>query len=178
MTFGPFSSVLIGRLGNRVVMVSGGVICTVSLVASSFVTSLNVMFATFSFLYGIGTCMCTVPTMTITPAYFDKYLGVATGITVSGISFGTLLMSPLSQVIIVNDGWRTAFRVFAGFLCDQYNPQLTDSSPGAHEGTPDRGLESGPGPADLEELGVRRLDSGHRAGDVRLLYSLCALGEF
>lgn len=116
MTFGPVNSILIGRLGNSVVMVSGGAICAVSLVVSSFVTSLNVMFATFSLLYGIGACMCTAPTMTITPEYFEKYLGIATGITVSGGSFGTLIMSPLSQVIIVKAGWRTAFRVYAGLF--------------------------------------------------------------
>ena len=115
MTFGPVTSILVGRFGNNKVMSSGGIICASSLVLSSFATTTNMMFITFSFLYGIGTCMCSSPTMTITPQYFDKYLSVATGITVAGSSFGTLIMGPLSQLIIDYGGWRMAFRVFAGF---------------------------------------------------------------
>jgi MCP family monocarboxylic acid transporter-like MFS transporter 10 len=60
--------------------------------------------------------MCTTPTMTITPEYFDKHMSIATGITVSGSSFGTLIMGPLSQFIIDKAGWRTAFRVYAGLI--------------------------------------------------------------
>jgi len=116
MTFGPVTSLLIERLGYSRVMISGGVICSVSLLASSFVTSLPPIFLTFSLLYGIGTCMATAPTMTITPEYFDKHLPIATGIIVSGSSFGTLIMGPLSQFIIDQGGWRLAFRVFSA-LC-------------------------------------------------------------
>ncbi|WAR07024.1 MOT10-like protein [Mya arenaria] len=115
MTFGPVTSWQVSRFGYSRVMITGGVICAVSLLSTSFVTSLNPMFFTFSLLYGIGTCMTTSPTMTITSQYFDKYLAVATGITVSGSSFGTLIMGPLSQAIIDKAGWRTAFRVYAGF---------------------------------------------------------------
>lgn len=115
MTFGPITSILVGRFGNNRVMSTGGVICATSLVLSSFCKTTSMLFLNFSLLYGIGTCMCTSPTMTITPLFFDKYLSVATGITVSGSSFGTLIMGPLSQAIIDYAGWRTAFRVYAGF---------------------------------------------------------------
>lgn len=115
MTFGPVTSMLVGRFGNNRVMATGGIICATSLIVSSFASSTTMMFVTFSIFYGVGTCMCTSPTMTITPEYFDKYLSIATGITVSGSSFGTLIMGPLSQVIIDHAGWRTAFRVYAGF---------------------------------------------------------------
>ena len=97
-------------------MMCGGLICGCSLLASSFSTSILMLFMTFSVTYGIGTCMTTSPTMTITADYFDRYLSIATGITVAGSSFGTLIMGPLSQLIIDISGWRTAFRIYAG-LC-------------------------------------------------------------
>ncbi|KAL4232930.1 hypothetical protein ACF0H5_007618 [Mactra antiquata] len=116
MTFSPVTSQLLTRFSYSKVMMIGGLFCVISLVASSFTESVPLLYFTFSVLYGIGTCMCTAPTMTITPEYFDKYMSVATGITVSGSSFGTLLMGPLSQFIIDTSGWRTAFRIYAGLI--------------------------------------------------------------
>lgn len=116
MTLGPVTSQLLTRYSYSRVMMAGGVFCVFSLVVSSFATSVNMLYLTFSVFYGVGTCMCTSPTMTITPEYFDKYMSIATGITVSGSSFGTLIMGPLSQFIIDKAGWRTAFRIYAGLV--------------------------------------------------------------
>ena len=113
MTFGPVTSMLVRRYGYSRVMTAGCTICAFSILISSFATSIIQLFAMFSVLYGIGTCMAIGPTMTIAPLFFDKHLFIATGITVSGSSFGTLIMGPLSQVIIDRWGWRTAFRVYA-----------------------------------------------------------------
>ncbi|MEW8342380.1 MAG: MFS transporter [Candidatus Thiodiazotropha taylori] len=114
MTFGPVTSMLVRRFGYSKVMMTGAAICAGSVIASSFATSIPQLFISFSVLYGIGTCMATGPTMTITAVYFDKYLTIATGITVSGSSFGTLIMGPLSQVLIDSIGWRNAFRIYSG----------------------------------------------------------------
>lgn len=54
MTCGPITSFLISRFGNRVVMMTGSVICSVAVLSTSFVTDLNVMFGSFSVLYGLG----------------------------------------------------------------------------------------------------------------------------
>ncbi|XP_053397672.1 uncharacterized protein LOC123552153 [Mercenaria mercenaria] len=116
MTFSPVTSQLLNRYSYSRVMMAGGLFCMLSLIVSSFVSSVVLLYLTFSVFYGIGTCMCTAPTMTITPEYFDKYMSIATGITVSGSSFGTLIMGPLSQIIIEKAGWRAAFRIYAGFI--------------------------------------------------------------
>lgn len=114
MTFGPIASTLINRFGNRVVMVMGGFLCAISLLASSFATSLTTLFGTFSVIYGLGTCMATSPTMTIAPDYFDKHLSVAIGLMTAGSSVGTLVMAPLSQALISSIGWRNTFRCYIG----------------------------------------------------------------
>ncbi|OWF53663.1 uncharacterized protein LOC110446130 [Mizuhopecten yessoensis] len=114
MTFGPVVAIMLKRWGNRRVMMAGACICAISVLASSFVVRLTQLFGTFSFLYGIGTCMCTQPTMTIGPTYFDKHLSVAIGLMTAGSSVGTLVMAPLSQCLIDNIGWRNTFRVFTG----------------------------------------------------------------
>ncbi|XP_033741540.1 LOW QUALITY PROTEIN: uncharacterized protein LOC117328207 [Pecten maximus] len=114
MTFGPVVGIMLKRWGNRKVIMAGAFICAISILASSFVVRLSQLFGTFSVLFGIGTCMCTQPTMTIGPAYFDKYLSVAIGLMTAGSSVGTLVMAPLSQSLIDTFGWRNTFRVFTG----------------------------------------------------------------
>lgn len=116
MTFGPVACMLTKRVGNRIVMVIGGIMCSVSLLTASFVTSIEMMFGTFSIFYGIGTCLCITPIMTIAPQYFDKYLTIAVGIITAGSSFGTLIYAPMSQVLIDSIGWRSTFRCYSG-LC-------------------------------------------------------------
>nr|XP_034334461.1 uncharacterized protein LOC117691801 isoform X2 [Crassostrea gigas] len=114
MTFGPVASALVNRFGHRVVMITGGILCSVAVFGSSFVTELGQMFGSFSVIYGIGACMSISPTMTIAPNYFDKYMTLAVGLMTAGSSVGTLIMAPLSQALIDAIGWRNTFRCFAG----------------------------------------------------------------
>ncbi|KAK3097753.1 hypothetical protein FSP39_012826 [Pinctada imbricata] len=114
MTFGPVVSILVNRYGNRIVMFIGCVMCAISVLASSFVLNLDYLFGSFSLLYGVGACMAISPTMTIAPDYFDKYMTLAVGLMTAGSSVGTLIMAPLSQVLIDNIGWRNTFRCFTG----------------------------------------------------------------
>ncbi|XP_052089277.1 uncharacterized protein LOC127726021 [Mytilus californianus] len=116
MTFGPIASMLVNRFGNRIVMVLGAFLCSASILAASFVHSIEMMFVTFSVFYGIGTCLCITPIMTIATQYFDKYLTIAVGIMTAGSSFGTLIYAPMSQAFIDAYGWRSTFRCYAG-LC-------------------------------------------------------------
>lgn len=114
MTFGPVASALVNRFGHRVVMITGGILCSIAVFGSSFVTELGQMFGSFSVIYGIGACMSISPTMTIAPNYFDKYMTLAVGLMTAGSSVGTLIMAPLSQTLIDAIGWRNTFRCFAG----------------------------------------------------------------
>ena len=116
MALGPLTSSLIKRFGNRPVAVCGTLLCVVSLVVSSFVTSLNSLFGTFSLLYGLGTSLAYTPTMCLAGDYFKKHLALATGLMVAGSSMGTLILSPVSQTLVDKFGWRWSFRALAG-LC-------------------------------------------------------------
>ncbi|XP_071133843.1 monocarboxylate transporter 12-like isoform X2 [Mytilus edulis] len=116
MTFGPIASMLVNRFGNRVVMVFGAFLCSASILTASFVHSIEMLFVTFSVFYGIGTCLCITPIMTIATQYFDKYLTIAVGIMTAGSSFGTLIYAPMSQAFIDAYGWRNTFRCYSG-LC-------------------------------------------------------------
>ena len=117
MFFAPLASTFIRKFGHRPVAMAGCAICSVSLFACSYVRSIEMMFVTFTFLYGFGACLAYTPTMCIAAEFFDKHMTVATGIMVAGSSSGTLVVSPISQSLIEVIGWRGAFRVLAAFQC-------------------------------------------------------------
>ena len=111
--FGPIASSLINRFGSRLVAMAGSLICFIAMLSSSFVTSIDQLFITYSLPFGLGNCLAFSTTMSLPGVYFDKYVSVTTGIIVSGSSFGTLILSPISQALISSIGWRNAFRTFA-----------------------------------------------------------------
>ena len=112
----PINSTFTKHCGHRIVGVTGAVICCVSLAVSSFMPNIYSMYASFGLLYGTGTCFVLNPTMTIAGDYFDKYMIVATGITVAGSCCGTLILSPVSQAMLSSIGWRNSFRVMSGLV--------------------------------------------------------------
>jgi MCP family monocarboxylic acid transporter-like MFS transporter 10 len=87
--------------------------CCISLVATSFVHSIEMTFVTFSLLYGLGSSLAYTATMTLVESYFSKYVTMATGITMAGSSIGTLVMNPLAQALVTSHGWRTTFQILA-----------------------------------------------------------------
>lgn len=94
----------------------GAGICAVSLIVTSFVTSLDLMFFTFTLWYGLGMALAYTTTVTIPVDYFKKHRNIATGIGMSGSAFGTLIMLPIAQGGINSVGWRWSMRIISA-LC-------------------------------------------------------------
>ena len=113
MLFGSVVGMLQSRLQTRIIMMTGCALSAVACLVSSFVRSIGLMFFTFSLTFGVGSSMAYTPTMCLPQTYFRKYLSLATGIMVAGSSSGTLFLSPVSQWLTAQFGWRYMFRVFA-----------------------------------------------------------------
>ncbi|XP_046570104.1 monocarboxylate transporter 10-like [Haliotis rubra] len=112
--FAPVVSILVRRYTNRMSMITGCAFCAVSVFSTSFVTNIDVMFVTFPFLYGIGFSLVINPVMVIANGYFDKYLGLATGLVCAGSSLGTITLAPVCQRLVDTVGWRMTFRYMTG----------------------------------------------------------------
>ena len=54
-------------------------------------------------------------TLSILPVYFDKYFDIANGIAHAGLSFGVMVMSPLTQFFLEIYGWRGTMIIIAAF---------------------------------------------------------------
>jgi MFS family permease len=66
----------------------------------------------FYFFYGIliGTTMASlIPTTSLVTRFYKKQRGLMTGITISGLAFGSILAAPIITKLIDNYNWRTSY---------------------------------------------------------------------
>ncbi|XP_068714624.1 monocarboxylate transporter 13-like isoform X1 [Montipora foliosa] len=112
--FGPVIGKLYHRFGARIVTFFGSLICVISLLATSKVSSLYVMFVTYGGFFGFGSCGVVMITYIAVPRYFMKWRSMSLGLIAMGPGGGLFIMSPLVQVLHENFGWRGTFLAMSG----------------------------------------------------------------
>lgn len=109
------SSILMGRLsdryGPRIAVFCGGVLIGLGTFLSSWINSVWQLYLFYGLIMGMGMGASYVPVMGVVSRWFWKRRGLALGIVVAGIGLGTLLMSPLSQFLISQFGWRNSYQI-------------------------------------------------------------------
>ena len=90
--FGPLAGFLVDRFGPRKLILSGTITVGLGLILLSFTQSLAMFYASF-LLIGFGAGGCTaVVTMTAVANWFRRKVGLALGLTASGIGAGGLMV--------------------------------------------------------------------------------------
>ncbi|NIS72737.1 MAG: MFS transporter [Proteobacteria bacterium] len=113
----PVVGGLIDRFGPRRVIAPGIVLLAVGLILSAYASTLLEFYLFYGIVMGAGiTCIAIVSYTAILAHWFEKRRGVASGIAVSGMGFGTFLLVPLSQHLISLWGWRLAFVVLGALV--------------------------------------------------------------
>ena len=111
----PLLGSLIDRFGPRRVILPGILVLTLGLILCATVETLTQFYLLYGLLVGSGvSCIGIVCYTAILVHWFEKRRGLASGIAVSGMGLGVLLLVPLSQYFISEWGWRTAFVLLAG----------------------------------------------------------------
>lgn len=127
---GPFTSMLINRLGCRLTAIIGSLVCVASLLLSSLPSSIAIMYVTYSVPFGFGSSCLFVSSYVVTSQYFDKKRSVATGIIASGTGIGVLAVAPILQALLDAYDWRKTYRITAGIfsavclLCLTFDPAV------------------------------------------------------
>ena len=128
----PVSGSLCDRFGCRAVTICGSLICCVALVASSFVTHLELLYFTYGILFGVGANFSYTTSFLVVSKYFTKWRSLALCLATVGIALGNLTFGPCLQIMLDSLGWRDTFRVMAGVslvgvvLGYTYDPTDTD----------------------------------------------------
>lgn len=111
----PLLGSLIDRFGPRRVILPGIGLLTLGLILCAMVQTLTQFYLLYGLLVGGGVaCIGVVCYSAILVHWFEKKRGLASGIAVSGMGLGVLLLVPLSQYFISLWGWRTTFVFLAG----------------------------------------------------------------
>jgi MFS transporter, OFA family, oxalate/formate antiporter len=106
---GIVSGPLADRWGSRRLAVAGMIMIGMGLAAASMARSLAEIYAAYGLGVGLGVGCSYVPVLGAVQRWFVKRRGFASGLAVSGIGVGTLVMPPLASLLIETLGWRGAY---------------------------------------------------------------------
>ncbi len=114
---GAVTGALVDRFGPQKVVSVGAVILAGGLFACSRITDLLQFYVAYGIICALGlSATGWVPCVTMLNRWFSMRLGAALGVASSGIGVGILVMVPVSQMLINQFGWRTAYMVLAAVI--------------------------------------------------------------
>jgi len=111
--FGVVSGPLADRYGSRRMAWIGMLLVALGLALASAAQSMMQIYLAYGLGVGLGVGCAYVPVVGAVQRWFLRRRGLASGLAVSGIGVGTLLMPPLACALIDLWGWRAAYLALA-----------------------------------------------------------------
>ncbi|MGO4619771.1 MFS transporter [Ensifer sp. 2YAB10] len=108
---GIVSGPLADRFGARPLAMLGMLFVGLGLALASQARSIVEVYAAYGIGIGLGVGLAYVPAIGTVQRWFVARRGLASGLAVSGIGVGTLVMPPLATWLIACLGWRDAYLV-------------------------------------------------------------------
>ena len=108
---GVISGPLADRWGARRLAALGMALVGLGLLLAGRAQTIVQVYAAYSIGIGAGVGCAYVPTLGAVQRWFVRRRGFASGLAVSGIGVGTLVMPPLATWLIATLGWRDAYLV-------------------------------------------------------------------
>ncbi|CAN9512540.1 unnamed protein product [Ophioblennius macclurei] len=113
---GPVSSVLVNRFGSRPVVMTGGLMCGVSMVTASFGNSIVYLYFCIGVIGGCGLCLNLNASVTIISKYFLARRPLANGLAMAGSPVFLCFLAPLNQYLLGKFGWRGSLLILGGMM--------------------------------------------------------------
>ncbi|XP_031657994.1 monocarboxylate transporter 2 [Oncorhynchus kisutch] len=110
----PMASALSARYSHRAVVMIGGLLSCVGMVAGAFAQNLVQLYITVGLLTGFGYALTWTPTVTMVGWYFEKRRPMANALASAGECIITFLFTPLFQLLVDHYSWRGAMLVLGG----------------------------------------------------------------
>jgi MFS family permease len=113
----PLVGLLVDRLGPRRLVLFGGVLLALGLLASSFVHALWELILLYGFIMTLGAnCLGLVVFVPLLSRHFVHNRGMAVAIVQSANGFARAFSAPMSQLLIMGFGWRGAYLAQGSFM--------------------------------------------------------------
>lgn len=114
---GPVIGALFDRYGGRAIYVGGLAAYGTGFLVASRMTELWHGWLGLGLLVGIGTAATGMtPATGLISRWFDRNLGFAVSFAYSGFAFGSMLLAPLTGMMIEHGGWRWTYAVIGWAL--------------------------------------------------------------
>jgi MFS family permease len=151
---GAVSGPLADHLGPRWVAVAGMLCLGMSMILTSRAQVLWQVHVTYSLGVGLGVGFSYVPSLAAVQRWFVRRRGFASGMAVTGIGVGTLILPPLATWLIGTVGWRATYVILgvvtlligpAAALLLEHSPQRRGMLPdGASHPSPSAPVSAAP----------------------------------
>jgi MFS family permease len=112
---GAVTGPLADRWGAKRLAVGGMLLTGLGLVVASAARSLTEVYAAYGLGVGLGIGCSYVPAVGAVQRWFVRRRGFASGLAVSGIGVGTLVMPPVVALLVGALGWRETYLVMGIF---------------------------------------------------------------
>ncbi|KAM9859313.1 monocarboxylate transporter 1a [Aulostomus maculatus] len=113
---GPISSILVNKYGSRPVMMVGGCLSGLGLVAASFCNSVQALYFCIGVVGGLGLSFNLNPALTMIGKYFYNKRPIANGIAMAGSPVFLSTLAPINTWLYDQFGWRGSFLILGGLL--------------------------------------------------------------
>jgi MFS family permease len=134
----PLVGMMVDRLGPRRMVLIGGALLSVGLLASSQAHALWQVILLYGVVMTLGAnCLGLVVFVPVLSRRYVRHRGLAVAIVQSANGFARAFSAPLSQALILGLGWRGAYLVQGGFMAAAFLPlaALFQRSEPEHAGT-------------------------------------------
>ena len=176
--FGLISGPLADRWGARRLVFLGMLLTGLGMAAAGAARSLTEIYLAYGLGVGLGIGCSYVPALGAVQRWFVKRRGFASGLAVSGIGVGTLVMPPLASLLIEQIGWRNAYFTLGGLaaIIGAAMALLIESDPRQRGLLPD-GDALPPGGITAQATGMSIREAVWSRPFIRL-YAACLIGSF
>jgi len=118
LCMGPASflwGALSDRFGTRVVVVSGGALLGLGLVAASQAATVGQFQILFGVIIGVAAGSFYAPLTATATRWFTRHRSLAVALISAGFAIGSMTISPFARWLIDHYGWRTAMLTLGAF---------------------------------------------------------------
>lgn len=100
------------RFGSRLIVTVSGFLLGLGYILMAQVSSIGQFYLYFGVIIGVAMGGFFVPLASTVARWFTRRRGLMSGIFLSGIGTGTMIMPPVARLLISNYGWRLSYTIF------------------------------------------------------------------
>ncbi|HEX4409876.1 MAG TPA: oxalate/formate MFS antiporter [Xanthobacteraceae bacterium] len=112
----PVQGFLVEKFGPKVLIGLGAVLSGLGWIASSYITSLWGLYATYGLLCGVGTGIVYIGIVGLMVKWFPERRGFATGVVAAGYGFGAMLTTFPIDTMLKASGYQHTLVVFGAIF--------------------------------------------------------------